>query len=85
MENKIEQLADIQHRIWAHWMIYLFSKCPDEVRFENGVHFETGNKIIPKDFVERWKRQCDTEYSQLSDAEKKSDIEQAHKFLHLFE
>ena len=83
-QEKIEALADIQHQIWAHWMTYLFTKCPNEVRFENGKHFETGNKVIPKGLVERWQRQCQTKYSELTDAEKKSDIEQANKFLHLF-
>lgn len=82
-EELIEQLADIQHQIWSSWMEYLFSKCPNEVKFENAKHFETANLIIPKDLVERWKRQIETPYSELTEAEKQSDRDQVLKFIHL--
>lgn len=71
---KVEVLADIQHDIWAHWMRYMFS-CGA---------YEDGNWIMPKDKVERWTRQMNTKYKDLSEKEQESDIDQANKFIHLF-
>ena len=70
-----EQLADVQHGIWAHWMRYQFSQCrrPDLA--------DDGSLIIPADKVQRWQRQMDTEYADLSDKERESDRHQADKVL----
>jgi hypothetical protein len=69
-----EALADLSHDIWAHWMRYLFLKCdlPEP---------EDGRYIIPAGLVQRWTRQCETPYAQLSEREKDSDREQADKIL----
>lgn len=68
----VEKLAKVQHEIWVHWMRYLF-----EVSIEN----EDGSVTIPPDKVERWKRQIQAGYDELSDDEQKSDIEQANKVI----
>lgn len=84
MENElIEHLSSYQHEIWAHWMNYMFSKCYKQTIFENDAHFETGNLIIPKELIEKWQRQIDTPYSELTEIEKKSDRDQVLKFIHL--
>lgn len=70
--SRLVALADVQHEIWSHWMKYLF-----EVSIQN----DDGTVTIPADKVENWKRQMITTYSDLSDQEKKSDIEQAEKVL----
>ena len=70
----IDKLASVQHDIWTHWMKYQFSVCGET---------QEGDLVIPKEKVDRWKRQMDTPYSNLSDKEKKSDIDQVNKFLHL--
>lgn len=67
-----EEIAYISHEIWAHWMRYLF-KC--------GYFNDDGSFVIPAEKVERWQRQIDTPYSQLSEAEKESDRHQADKIL----
>ena len=67
-----EQLADVQHDIWAHWMRYLFYKC---------VKNDDGSATIPAPLVERWQRQMNTPYAELSEREKDSDREQADKVL----
>lgn len=67
-----EATADVQHQIWAHWMKYVFSICPQQ---------EDGSVVIPADKVERWKRQVDTPYKELSEKEKESDRHQADKVL----
>ena len=63
-----EKLAAVQHKIWSHWMQYLFSV---------GTHNQDGSYTIPRKEVERWQLQMKTSYSDLSEDEKKSDREQA--------
>ena len=72
MCNVLEKLATLQHEIWCHWMRYLF-----EVSIQNG----DGTVTIPANKVDRWKRQMNTKYSDLSDAEKVSDMEQGEKVI----
>ena len=67
-----EQLAEVQHEIWACWMSYLF-----RISIQN----EDGTYTIPADKVEQWKRQIQTLYSELSEQEKEGDREQADKVL----
>lgn len=68
-----EDLADVQHEIWAHWMRYLFTQCvPDD---------HPGDLCIPARLVERWKRQTETPYEKLTEQERKSDREQADKVI----
>ena len=69
-----EQFASQAHEQWAHWMKHLF-----KVSEEN----EDGSVTIPKELVDRWKRQMDTNFFLLSDQEQKSDYDQAEKFLKL--
>lgn len=76
MSNEFrEQLADVQHGIWAHWMNYLFSCCQ---------YNEDGTAVIPADKVERWMRQQGTSYADLTDKERESDRHQADKVIALF-
>ena len=53
-------------------MKYLFSLC---------AYTETGEAIIPADKVQRWQRQMGTTYAELSQAEQKSDLDQAAKIV----
>ncbi len=71
-----EKLAEVQHAIWTHWMIYLF-----RVSIQN----EDGSYTIPADKVKHWMRQIHTPYSELSEREKESDREQADKVLAVLE
>lgn len=74
-----EQLADLCHKQWSGWMEYLFSKCfmDTHVQYDK----ETENLVIPKRFVERWKRQMNTSYFDLPENEKESDRKEADRFL----
>ena len=77
MTNLREQIADVQHQIWAHWMKYMFTQC------ETAEDAETGDTvyIIPADKIERWTRQMNTDYSELTNKEQESDRDQADKVL----
>ena len=72
-ETEKEILSDHAHSTWSNWMKYLFSKCKKI----------NGDMIIPKDLVERWKRQMNTPYKELPEKEKESDIEIADEILNL--
>ena len=72
INNLLEQLADREHIRWSGWMEYLFSKSTLN---------EDGTVTIPKWAVDRWKRQCDTHYKDLTEEEKESDREEARKSL----
>jgi len=74
MNPSLEDLAAVQHEIWAHWMKYLF-----EVSDLNA----DGSVNIPADKVRRWKQQILTEYKDLSPKEKESDLEQGKKVMSL--
>ena len=71
-KETIEELADLEHDSWARWMKYLFS-----VSKKN----EDGSVTIPKDKVERWERQMNTDYNDLSNKEKESDRKEVRKFI----
>jgi len=68
----IERLADKEHAGWAHWMDYLFSKCLMNDRRE---------VIIPLPLVERWRKQAEIPYTQLSEREKQSDRDEVAHIL----
>jgi hypothetical protein len=68
-----EDLANLSHEIWAHWMTYMFSRCEET----------QGGTLIPFELEQRWKRQMQTDYADLSEKEKESDREQADKILRI--
>lgn len=72
MADLREELAELAHEQWSGWMKYLFSKCPEQW---------TGSVLIPSGAAERWKRQMNTPYSELSEKEKDSDRKEADKVL----
>jgi hypothetical protein len=68
----IERLANYAHDAWRGWMIYLFQKSEGN---------SDGTVTIPKWAVDRWTRQCETNYKDLPDDEKQSDRLEAKKIL----
>jgi len=70
IEEVREILAAAIHDQWAHWTKY----------FLNALEIDSfSNQNQP--LVERWQRQINTPYSQLSEREKNSDREFADKFI----
>lgn len=67
-----EELAKYAHDAWSGWMEYLFSKA--EVNAD-------GTWTMPKEFVDRWYRQINTDYKDLPENEKRSDREEADKII----
>lgn len=64
----IEVIADYEHDRWSRWQKHLFSKC---------IINKDGSLTIPKEFVDRWTRQMNTDYIDLTEEEKDSDRKEA--------
>ena len=86
-EKLREKLAAEQHEIWAYWMKYMFSQ---------GIR--VGPPLMPKkpmpddyawmmtrDKYNRWRRQMNTSYTELTEKEKESDREMADRILAIIE
>lgn len=71
-ETLKEDLSNLAHEQWSGWMQYLFEK---------SIKNEDGTVTIPAWAVERWERQINTPYSELSEQEQNSDRNEADKFL----
>jgi len=75
-DNKLrETLAELAHSQWSGWMEYLFSKCTLN---------QDGTATMPKWAVDRWQKQVETAYADLSEKEKDSDRTEAAKFQKAF-
>lgn len=71
-ESTIKRKAGAAHDIWSHWMRFQFTQ---------GSFDSVGNFVIPLEKVERWQRQMNTNFVDLTDQEQKSDFEIAEKFM----
>lgn len=65
----IEKLAAIEHERWADWQRWC-----NKVLRENNPSHEQG------DVLERWDRQIETPYAELSEKEKQSDRDQVMRY-----
>lgn len=76
LDSLVGSLEDMQakaaHDIWSNWMRYFFTQ---------GEYNGDGSFTIPKEKVERWTRQMNTEFEDLSEKEKQSDYEIAEQFI----
>lgn len=67
-----EQLAELCHAQWSGWMKFLFSIT---------VTTNPGHVVLSAHCADRWKRQMETAYADLSEAEKESDRKEADRIL----
>lgn len=69
-----EKLAELERSIYNHWLSYMLSPAC-------GTFNPDGSFTINAEKVERWRRQMNTPYDQLTEKEKNSDREQAEKVI----
>lgn len=74
MPDYKEILADLMHKQWSRWMRYVFKKSKAN---------EDGSVTLPAWAVERWLRQVQTSYADLSEQEKDSDRDEAELVLEI--
>lgn|GEM_PF-6872315 len=75
-DHLVEALAAAEHASWAHWQAYLFSCCE---------RLPDGSLVIPAEKADRWQRQIETPYADLSEREKQSDRDEVAKILPLID
>lgn len=66
-----ERLADLEHQQWAHWTQSMLQVL-DPILIDNGVVREKEEKEA-LDAIERWRRQIQTPYAELSEADKENN------------
>jgi hypothetical protein len=67
-----EELAEYAHNCWSRWMRHLFGK---------GGKNSDGSITLPREVVERWLRQMNTPYPELTNEDKASDREEANTIM----
>lgn len=72
--DRIEATSELMHDIWSRWWLYVMAKAKINKK---------GELVIPQTYTERWNRQLQTPYMQLSEAEKESDRKLAYEILSL--
>lgn len=77
LKDFVEKGAAIEHERWSKWQKYMHSKI---LPTEHDALMQIGTE-----FVERWNRQIDTPYAELSEKEKESDRVEARTYLPLIE
>lgn len=81
METR-EELARYAHEAWSGWMKYMFGKA---IPYKpGGIQAEEGALIIPKWAVDRWTYQMNTNYNDLPEKMKESDLSEADQMLSIF-
>ena len=75
LEENIEKIAFVVHEVWSHWQKHLHNQCKE---------LPDGSLRIPEELVKQWNKQITLNYKQLTQSEKESDIEQAHKYIKIF-
>jgi len=62
-----QDMARLAHEIWSEWIAYLVSQAPDGK--------------IPQHVFDRWQRQAQTPYQELSGSEQESDLSIAQRYI----
>ena len=81
-EGFVEKGADIEHERWSKWQEYFFSKCKVSRIDEDDKEVVL---VLPRDLYDRWWRQINTLYSELSEPEKESDRKEVRTYLPLIQ
>ena len=74
-DELFEKLADIEHQRWSDWQRYFHSKC---IKYDS--YLDYGDMVIPREVWDKAERQINTDYKDLSEAEKNSDRKQVMRY-----
>lgn len=72
-QDLIEKIAELQHTQWSDWTRWMLEK-----RFSHNA--KTGEM-----YIDRWRRQMNTSYDELTDDERENDRIEARKVLEYIE
>ncbi len=78
-----ERIAALEHEQWSQWTRYFQVKLKEIIEYEAGP--AAWNRIEADLVMQRWIRQMETSYADLTEKEKDSDREWADKVLALIQ
>ena len=82
MENLLENLAELEHKQWAHWTKYMLDRLEQlEAEIDGKAPYDALLELAQQ--KQNWKRQIATPYSELTEKEKDSDRSWASKSLEI--
>ena len=87
-DDLIERLADLEHRQWTHWTQYMLTVLEPLTKAAETYladHCTTDPEDAATAALERWRRQIETPYADLTEKEQNSDRDWARKVLDLLE
>ncbi|MFH3480689.1 hypothetical protein [Xanthobacter variabilis] len=68
----MDELAAAEHERWAHWQRFVHDQAS---------RMSDGSRLLPAELVERWERQIETPFGNLTEKEKESDRDQVRRYL----
>ena len=82
MENLLEDLAELEHKQWAHWTKYMLDRLEQlEAEIDGKAPYDALFELAQQ--KQNWRRQIATPYSELTEKEKGSDRVWASKSLEI--
>ena len=73
-KDVIERLASYEHDRWSRWQKHVFNK---------SIFNKDGSYTIPKEYVDKWTRQINTSYMDLTEEEKQKDRDEAIRIIEI--
>jgi len=73
VEERVEEFASLEHDRWSKWQKYMHSKIEPT---EHDSLMQIGSE-----YIERWERQINTPYNELTETEKQSDRDQVYPYI----
>lgn len=73
-KDVIEKLASYEHDRWSRWQKHVFNK---------SILNKDGSYTIPKEYVDKWTRQINTSYIDLTEEEKQKDRDEAIRIIEI--
>ena len=74
VDRFVEDGAELEHARWARWQAHVFARATKN---------QDGSYTISASDAERWQRQIDADYKDLSEPEKESDRREAREYIPL--
>lgn len=82
VDNELrEQLAAIEHERWGDWQKYMHSQGGQPPLWDDEAKETAKNGLwFSREQIDRWRKQINTPYEQLSEREQASDMEQVDRY-----
>ena len=85
IEEFVEKGADLEHSRWSKWQKYMHGFCIEQtITPPETANMSYQAMTFPKRLFDRWQKQINTKYKNLTEKEKDSDREQVKDYIPLF-